>query len=101
MPQSFSIRPGAVAEMQEAYRWYEECQPGLGSDFTRCVEACLELIRRHPEIFPAVHRDIRQGLIRRFPYSIYYLPTKDSIIVLSIFHVSREPTKWRRNEHSI
>jgi hypothetical protein len=53
-----SFRPGAKAELMEAYNWYEEREIGLGSDFMRCIDACLQLIRRHPEIFPVVHREI-------------------------------------------
>ena len=46
----------------------------------------VRLFRRHPEIFPVAHKDIRQAVVRRFPYSIFYLPTKQKIIVLSVFH---------------
>ncbi len=54
----------------------------------RCVDACVQIIRRHPEIFPVVHKQIRQGVLRRFPYSVLYLPEDDNVIVLSIFHSS-------------
>ena len=90
------FRPAAEEEMREAYAWYEERETGLGSDFIRTVEACLELARRYPEIFPAVHREIRMAVVRRFPYSIFYLPTAEAIIVLSVFHASREPLRWMR-----
>jgi plasmid stabilization system protein ParE len=71
------FRPGAQAEMREAYAWYEEREPGLGSNFMRCIDACLQLIRRHPEIFPTTHKNIRQDVLRRFPCSIFYIPTKE------------------------
>jgi toxin ParE1/3/4 len=90
------FRPGAQAEMREAYAWYEEREPGLGSDFMRCIDACLQLIRRHPEIFPATHKNIRQGVVRRFPCSIFYISAKEKIVVLSIFHSLREPKRWQR-----
>jgi plasmid stabilization system protein ParE len=62
----------------------------------RCVDACTQLIRRHPEIFPVAHKNIRQGVVRRFPFSIFYIPTKEKIIVLSVFHSSRNPKRWMR-----
>ncbi len=92
------LRPAAELEMQDAYNWYEERQEGLGSEFMRCAENCIELIRRHPEIFPVAHRTIRQGVIRRFPYSIFYIPEDRAIIVLSVFHASRQPKRWERPE---
>lgn len=59
------------------------------------VEACLQNIRRHPEIYPAVYKQVRQGVLRRFPYSVLYL-AEDDIIVISVFHSSRDPKIWKR-----
>jgi len=91
-------RAAAEFELREAYNWYEEREPGLGSEFMRSVDGCIQLICRHPEIFPIVRKDIRQAVVRRFPYSIFHLPTKEKIIVLSVFHASRKPKKWFRSE---
>ncbi len=89
-------RPAAELELQDAYRWYEGCRPGLGRDFMMCVEERVQIMRQFPQAFPEVHREIRQAVIRRFPYSIFYLPTPHSIIVLSVFHSSRKPTVWKK-----
>lgn len=62
------IRPEAEAELLEAIDWYESRGPGLGADLLRCVDACLERIRRHPEAYPVVHRSTRMAIVRRFPY---------------------------------
>jgi plasmid stabilization system protein ParE len=91
-------RPAAEFELQEAHNWYEEREPGLGSEFMRCVDSCIQLIRRHPEIFPVAHRNIRQAVVRRFPYSIFYFPANETIIVVSVFHASRQPKRWERPE---
>jgi toxin ParE1/3/4 len=93
-------RPAAEFELQDAYRWYEERERGLGSEFIQCIDACVETICRHPEIYPIAHREIRQGVVRRFPFTIYYVPTKDAIIILSVFHSSREPLKRQRPDLS-
>ena len=91
-----TYRPAAEFELQVAYNWYEQREPGLGSEFMRSVEACIQLMRRHPEIFPVAHRNIRQAVGRRFPYSIFYIPTGETIVVVSVFHASREPKRWKR-----
>lgn len=67
MKRQILIRPEAEAEIEEAYAWYEEQRAGLGSDFLLCVEEGLEKIRKTPDMYPIVHRDIRRLLIRRFP----------------------------------
>jgi len=93
-------RSAAEFELREAYHWYEEREPGLGTEFMRSIDASIQLIRRHPEIFPVAHRNIRQALVRRFPYSIFYFPADETIIVLSVFHASRQPKRWNRLESS-
>lgn len=97
---SVIYRPAAEFELQEAYNWYEEREPGLGSEFMRCVDGCIQLIRRHPEIFPVAHKNIRQAVVRRFPYSIFYFPAAETIVVISVYHASRRPRRWERPESS-
>ena len=60
-------RPAAELELQDTYRWYEGCRPGLGRDFMMCVEERVQIMRQFPQAFPEVHREIRQAVIRRFP----------------------------------
>jgi len=81
--------------MAEAYRWYEEQRAGLGSDFLLCVEEGLAKIRRGPEAYPVVHRDVRRMLIRRFPYGIFYVVEPTLIVVVAVFHERREPEGWQ------
>jgi plasmid stabilization system protein ParE len=50
------VRPAAEADLQEAYAWYEERESGLGAEFVRCVDSCVENIVRHPEMYPTVHQ---------------------------------------------
>jgi len=44
------FRPGAEAELRDAYAWYEARESGLGSEFMRAVDASLQLVRHHPQI---------------------------------------------------
>jgi|SRR6267143_609074 len=92
------LQPGAEADLQEAYEWYEQREAGLGVEFIRCVDRCVQLIRRHPEIYPTIHRHLRQGVVRRFPYSVMYFTDGDNVIVTSVFHVARDPKTWKRRE---
>jgi len=82
-------------DVAESYNWYESCEPGLGEDFLRCVEACVLTIQRHPQLYPVAVDEFRRALVRRFPYEIFYEPTADGIIIFSIFYCSQNPQKWR------
>lgn len=90
------IRPEAEVEMGDAFDWYEERVPGLGSDFLLNVDAAFNAILRNPEQYPAVYKNLRRALIRRFPYQVFYLLEDKRIVVLAVFHAKRCPTHWRK-----
>lgn len=90
------IRPEAEAEIAEAYDYYETVSQGLGAAFLLAVEACLDGIERSPEMYAAIYKDVRRGLLRRFPYGIFYLVEREDIVVLACFHARRDPKQWQR-----
>jgi hypothetical protein len=51
------IAPEAGLDIAEAYIWYEGRRFGLGEEFLTSVDACLESIRRRPEMYPVVHEE--------------------------------------------
>lgn len=95
-PSVLSIEPEAEAEILEAYWYYEDREQGLGTEFRRAVEACLDVITRHPRAYATVHGEVRRALVRRFPYSIFYLMEERQLVVIACFHASRDPEEWRR-----
>lgn len=90
----YLIRPEAEADLNEAYLWYERQREGLGADLLLCFEESLQKVRRDPEIYPLVRKPIRRGWIRRFPYGLFYIVKEDVLIVLGVFHASRDPRCW-------
>ncbi len=66
------IAPETEQDVAEAYAWYEGKRAGLGEEFPSCVDACIEAIRRTPEMHAVVHENYRRGLVRRFPYAVFY-----------------------------
>lgn len=44
------LAPEAELDIAEAYGWYESRRSGLGEEFLSSVDACVEAIRRKPEI---------------------------------------------------
>ena len=89
------LRPEAEADLAEAYEWYEQRRAGLGHSLLLSVEATLASIQENPSLFPVVHRNIRRALIRRFPFGVYYLIEGETVVVLAVFHASRDPKRWQ------
>jgi plasmid stabilization system protein ParE len=96
MPVELVIAPEAELDIAEAYIWYEGRRAGLGEEFLSSVDACLESIRRRPEMYSIVHEGYRRSLIRRFPYAVFYEPSEATVIIYAVFHTSRDPDKWRQ-----
>ena len=89
------IRPAAVADIEDAFDWYESRRAGLGWEFFSSVRRTLSQLATAPETGPVVHRDVRRLLTPRFPYALFYKLQKNDAIVLACFHARRKPLVWR------
>jgi Plasmid stabilisation system protein. len=89
------FRPAARDEYDRAFAWYEVQQPGLGLEFEEEVERVVVEIAAQPKRYPVVLRDIREAPVRRFPYCVYYRIRRGRLIVLAVFHTSRDPNEWQ------
>jgi len=94
MSRRLIVRPEAEAEMTDAFDWYEDRVPGLGSEFLLCVDAVFSAIQRTPQHYPRVHKTARRALSRRFPYEIIFVEDNERVVVLSVFHAKRNPKLW-------
>ena len=90
------VRPAAERDIKDAYTWYEEQMPGLGTQFISSVDEAMFLIAREPEIFTKVHRSLRRALIHRFPYGIFYTVEPGDIVVHAVMHTARHSAKWKQ-----
>ena len=91
-----TFRHAARDEFIEAAAWYEVRHPNLGVEFIAEIDRCVALAAEQPMLFAIVHNGIRRVLAERFPYSVYYQAEARRIVVLSVFHVSRNPSIWQR-----
>ena len=95
MARGFIVRPLAEADLEQAARWYDEEQAGLGSRFLSDVDQVFGRIRERPQQFPVVSGDIRRALLHTFPYAVYFRETDETIRVLAVLHLRRKPGLWR------
>ncbi len=85
------FRRVAQQEFDAAVAWYETRQTGIGLEFKDEVDGVLARISANPEHFAKSRGDIRRAVLRRFPYSIHFLPEPNRIVVLAVFHAKRDP----------
>lgn len=96
MKRTIRFREEAEAELRAAREWYEARRKGLGMEFLLCIEATLAAIARRPEQFRQLRGEIRRAMVRRFPFAILFAADDEAVVVLSVFHGSRDPADWQR-----
>ena len=96
MSYSLIIRKRAEKHIADAYTWYEEQRNDLGEEFLLCVEASLNTIAENPLLFQVKHKNIRCIMTPRFPYGVFYFIDNNTIVVIAVFHLSRNPRLWRK-----
>ena len=89
------FRRTAKAEYDDASLWYDTERTGLGSVFEAAVQAVLSIIAGQPDRYPIAERDIREADVLGFPYCVYYRVRSERIIVVAVFHQSRDPAEWK------
>ena len=90
------LRRIAQAEFDDAADWYEGQSPGQGMAFTAAVREVLVDLGSRPEGHPLIHGDVREALVARYPYAIYYRQGPGQVTVLAVFHTSRDPAEWQK-----
>jgi plasmid stabilization system protein ParE len=86
----------ARAELIDAQDWYEDEAPGLGRRFREAIDAVTERMSVNPQQFPIVFKNVRRALLRRFPYSLFFVLEGDALLVIACFHASRDPPQWQK-----
>lgn len=89
------FRRMARAEFDDAADWYEQRRAGLGAAFTVAVNVILERIAAQPDCYPQVYLDVREAIVSGYPYCIYFREEPGQVVVLSVFHTSRNPAVWQ------
>ncbi len=59
------------------------------------IERCVSLASKLPLQFAIVREDIRRIVANRFPYNVYFRAEKHRIVVLAVFHGSRDFVIWQ------
>ena len=95
MSLSIVFRATAQSEFDGAAVWYEARRAGLGNDFVTEVQRVLDTIVNQPDRYPVVYGDVREAAVRRFPYCVYYRAKADRVVVIAVFHTSRNPAVWQ------
>jgi plasmid stabilization system protein ParE len=97
--RDFVLRRIAEKEFDDSIAYYESEREGLGREFRAVIEQYFQRIADNPQWFPKVRGEVRRAVVlRRFPYVIHFLSEAERIVILSVFHTSRNPQQLKRRQ---
>jgi toxin ParE1/3/4 len=91
----YEFHPEALAEHEEAARYYAERDPELAPHFVEAVEDALDRVLESPTRWRVIDEDVRRCLTRVFPYGVLYTIEPDFVLIVAVAHCSREPGYWK------
>lgn len=89
------VTPFADDDISEAVKWYEDQQSGLANRFLQELQGTFERLRGNPFQFPIEEDEVRQAVLRSFPYTVYFRVNASQVVILAFLHQSRHPATWR------
>lgn len=84
----------AQFEVDAAVAWYGSQSVGLGTRFLDNLDGAVRRVAAYPFSYMEVGEGLRRCLFSRFPYGIIYGIDADTIIVVAVAHLHREPRYW-------
>lgn len=95
--RAISVHPDVYEELEFARKWYAERSKDLGNEFLDEIEFAMSAIQMTPETWPAFKwvAGTRHFLVHRFPFGVFYRLSEETIQVLAVGHLHRNPGYWK------
>jgi toxin ParE1/3/4 len=96
--KDFGFHPEASLEFTDAIGHYNLISPRLAESFIGEIEHAIFCIRRNPDRWRIIKKDVRRYLVHRFPYGVYYNYDDVSVTIWAVMHLSRKPNYWTKRK---
>jgi plasmid stabilization system protein ParE len=84
----------ALQELLAEVVFYNEAQAGLGSCFVAAVEEAAARAVVFPLAGSPSVANTRRVIVSGFPFSLFYRPESDGIVIFAVSHHARRPGYW-------
>jgi len=85
----------ALAEVQEAMKWYGEVSVELSNDVETKFFESIDKLVKYPLTHPKTKANVRKYRMDRFPYNLLYRVNKNLIVIIALVHHRRKPNYWK------
>ena len=84
----------AQQELDDAVAWYNEQATGLGQEFLDELDRVVRRAVTFPMSCPEIEPGGRRCLLARFPSGLIYGVDGETLVVVAVAHLHREPRYW-------
>jgi plasmid stabilization system protein ParE len=93
MSYEIKLLPIVHVDLRKSKEWYLKKSKILAQEFKIEVDKQIDYIGKFPKYYQRKYKELRQSLVSRFPYSIFYLieEKQKRVIVFGVLHTSRNP----------
>jgi len=91
VPWLVRYKRAASAEVEAVISWYARPGVNQASSFVKDLERTESHLRTQPVLYRQIEGEIRRAVLRRFPYSLFYVIERDEVIVLACMHQHQKP----------
>ena len=85
----------AEADAREASLWYFERSPLAADAFRTEVFDTIDGLANSADTWPADENGVRRCVLKRFPYTVFYEVSEQTVTVLAVAHQRRRPGYWQ------
>ncbi|ANX03833.1 type II toxin-antitoxin system RelE/ParE family toxin [Immundisolibacter cernigliae] len=75
--------------------YYEQAAAGSGARFAAAVQEAAARALAFPLAGSPAEAGTRRVIVKGFPFSLFYRPDQDGIIIFAVAHQARQPGYWR------
>jgi toxin ParE1/3/4 len=95
LEEKFRFDDGAQKDINEAFEWHELQSTGRGDKFLESLKLKLKQIEKKPEAISADKNGVRKRSLKGFPYFIFYTIASPFILIIAVWHFSRDRFGWK------
>jgi plasmid stabilization system protein ParE len=84
----------AGREIRVAHTWYLQRSPLSAVAFAHAVDRAVSRIIEAPNSYQIALHGTRKFVLKRFPFTLFYLSLKGEVVIVALAHQRRRPGYW-------
>jgi plasmid stabilization system protein ParE len=86
----------AQEQLRDAALYYQKESQSLAYAFVDAVDHTVQILARQPKMGPEFRKGTRRVLVKRFPIALFYRLESEEVLILVVWHTSRDPQKLNK-----